>query len=87
MDSFRHRTRGPMTRPALGRRSSRHSAAIALDSLVGEHRERSAPARRVAPPVRVNHRAACCRPGVPRARDSSETAGTIILRMAGNILK
>ena len=32
-------------------------------------------------------RAAGSRPWVPPARDSSETAGTIILRMAGNILK
>ena len=34
---------------------------------------------------RVNLRAAGSWPWVPPARDSSETAGTIILRMAGNI--
>ena len=36
---------------------------------------------------RVNLRAAGFWPGAPPARDSSETAGTIILRMAGNILQ
>ena len=50
-------------------------------------RDRSTPRAAACFRSRVNLRAAGSRPWVPPARDSSETAGTIILRMAGNILK